>query len=106
MPTWNYVTVHCHGMMQAHHDADWIRQVVGELTDTHEQRIASDWKVSDAPAEFIEGQLKEIVGIEIIIDRIEGKAKLSQNRAAQDVDGVIASAPPALANAVRTAAGR
>ena len=106
VPTWNYKTVHVHGSIHAHQDVSWIREVVEHLTDVHEQRIGSNWKVSDAPAEFIEGQLNAIVGIEILIDRIEGKSKLSQNRASQDVDGVIASAPPALADAVRRAAGR
>ena len=106
VPTWNYITVHVHGTIHAHQESSWIREVVEHLTDVHEQRIGSNWKVSDAPAEFIEGQLKAIVGIEILIDRIEGKSKLSQNRGSQDVDGVIASAPPVLADAVRTATGR
>lgn len=101
VPTWNYLTVHVHGTMQAHHDHAWLRQTVTDLTDVHESRIGSAWKVSDAPPSFIDAQLQAIVGVEISIDRIEGKAKLSQNRSATDAEGVTTFAPPAMGAAIR-----
>jgi transcriptional regulator len=101
VPTWNYITVHVHGTMQAHEDSQWIREVVSDLTDLHEHRIGSGWKLSDAPPDFVESQLRAIVGVEIAIQRIEGKAKLSQNRPPADVEGVIASAPAPMGSAVR-----
>lgn len=101
VPTWNYLTVHVHGTLQAHHDREWLRQLVTDLTDLHESRIGSAWKVGDAPPSFVDTQLQAIVGVEISIERIEGKAKMSQNRATPDVEGVIASAPDPMSAAVR-----
>lgn len=90
VPTWNYVLVAVHGTLRVHDDPEWTRDVVERLTRAHEDGRAEPWAVSDAPAPYIEGQLRAIVGIEIEIDRVEAKWKLSQNRSAADVAGVIA----------------
>lgn len=90
VPTWNYVLVAVHGTLRAHDDADWTRDVVERLTRAHEDGRADPWAVSDAPEPYIAGQLRAIVGIEVEIERIEAKWKLSQNRSAADVAGVIA----------------
>jgi transcriptional regulator len=90
VPTWNYVTAHVHGELIVHDDPGWTESVVRRLTEKHEASSARPWSVDDAPREFIEGQLRAIVGIELLITRIEAKAKLSQNRPAQDVPGIIA----------------
>ena len=90
VPTWNYVAVHAHGTLRTFEDPERLRGVVAALTDVHEAGSAHPWQIGDAPAEFIDAQLKGIIGIEIPIARIEGKLKLSQNRSAQDLDGVIA----------------
>ena len=103
VPTWNYVAVNVHGTLIAHHEEPWKREVVTALTARHETQIGSDWQITDAPAEYIEATLGSIVGIEIVIDRIEGKAKLSQNRSEADVAGVIAANPNPLGDAVRRA---
>ncbi|MCK1787946.1 FMN-binding negative transcriptional regulator, partial [Pseudomonas sp. TNT11] len=58
------------------------------LTDRHEGRRAQPWKVSDAPADYIEGMLKAIVGFALPIERLIGTRKLSQNRSAADIQGV------------------
>jgi transcriptional regulator len=89
VPTWNYVTVHVHGRLVVRDDSAYTRWVVERLTRKHEAGRAEPWAVSDAPEPFVEGQLKAIVGLELQITRVEGKAKLSQNRSAADVDGVI-----------------
>jgi transcriptional regulator len=90
VPTWNYVTAHVYGQLVVHDDVDWLREHVTQLTDRHELPRAEPWQVGDAPATFVEGQLRAIVGLELRISRIEAKAKLSQNRSAADVDGVVA----------------
>jgi transcriptional regulator len=72
-----------------HHELDWLAALVTRLTNTHEARRAEPWSVSDAPADYIEQQLKAIVGMELEIKRLEGKWKMSQNRAPADIDGVI-----------------
>lgn len=96
VPTWNYVTAHVYGRLVAHDDVDWLRTLVTRLTERHEAMVAGDgsgdrpWAVTDAPATFIEGQLRAIVGVELVIDRIEAKSKLSQNRAEADQSGVAA----------------
>jgi transcriptional regulator len=89
VPTWNYTAVHLSGTVRVHEEAEWVRRAVTELTDTHEQGREHPWQVTDAPSAFIDGQLRGIVGLEITVDRVEGKAKLSQNRSEADQAGVI-----------------
>ncbi len=89
VPTWNYSAVHVYGRLSAIDDRDWLRNLVGELTDHHEAPRATPWKVEDAPADYIDVMLRGIVGIEVQIARIEAKAKLSQNRDAADRAGVV-----------------
>jgi transcriptional regulator len=88
VPTWNYVVVHAHGTPRFIDDRDWLRALVVRLTDRHEAARAHPWQVSDAPETFIEKLLEAIVGVEIPIERLEGKWKLSQNRP-QDVPGIV-----------------
>jgi transcriptional regulator len=90
VPTWNYVTAHVYGRLVVHDDPVWTEDLVRRLTTKHEAYRDRPWSVDDAPRAFIEGQLRAIVGIELEITRIEAKAKLSQNRPAADVEGVIA----------------
>jgi transcriptional regulator len=89
VPTWNYVTAHVYGRLVVHDDAAWTEDLVRRLTAKHEAGRAHPWSVDDAPPEFIAGQLRAIVGVELLITRIEAKAKLSQNRPPADVEGVI-----------------
>jgi len=88
VPTWNYVAVHAYGTAEVFTDADRLRTLVSALTDRHEAGRASPWKVADAPADYIDGMLKAIVGFALPIQRLEGKRKLSQNRNAADIAGV------------------
>jgi len=96
VPTWNYVTAHVYGRLVVHDDPGWVEDVVRRLTAKHEAaRLASPgqppaWSVDDPPRSYVEGQLRAIVGLELQITRIEAKAKLSQNRPAADVAGVVA----------------
>jgi transcriptional regulator len=89
VPTWNYVTAHVYGQLVTRDDPDWTEGLVRRLTAKHEAGRAHPWSVDDAPRAFIEGQLRAIVGVELLISRIEAKAKLSQNRPLADVAGVI-----------------
>jgi transcriptional regulator len=89
VPTWNYAVVHAYGPLRPIDDAAWLRDFVTRLTNRHEAGRAMPWKVTDAPADFIERQLSGIVGIEIPVRRLEGKWKVSQNRAAPDRAGVV-----------------
>ncbi|WP_229403390.1 FMN-binding negative transcriptional regulator [Micromonospora okii] len=110
VPTWNYVTAHVYGRLVVHDDADWVADVVRRLTAKHESHRADAWSVDDAPATFITGQLRAVVGVELRITRIEAKAKLSQNKPPADVEGVIAGltarGDTRSADAVRAAANR
>ncbi len=107
VPTWNYVTAHVHGRLVVHDDPAWVEALVRRLTDQHEEHSPRPWSVDDAPATFVAGQLRAIVGVELVISRVEAKAKLSQNRPAADIDGVIdgltARGDHASAQAVRAA---
>ena len=89
VPTWNYITAHVYGTMTVYDDPAWVEGVVRRLSDLHESGRPEPWSVDDAPAKYVSGQLRAIVGVEIAINRIEAKFKLSQNRPAADIDGVI-----------------
>ncbi|MEJ0018553.1 MAG: FMN-binding negative transcriptional regulator [Acetobacteraceae bacterium] len=88
VPTWNYVAIHAYGVPEFFDDAARLREVVTRLTERHETPRAEPWAVTDAPADFIDGMLRGIVGFSIPIARIEGKWKMSQNRPAADRAGV------------------
>lgn len=88
VPTWNYTTVHVHGRLVAHDDPGWVRDVVTLLSDRFEAGFDDPWAVTDAPADWIDTLARGIVGIELVDLRVEGKAKLSQNRPADDVGRV------------------
>lgn len=88
VPTWNYVIVQVRGTPTVIEDPDWLREQVDELTSHHEGDRAEPWSIDDAPADFIAGQMKGIVGLEIPIERIEGKWKVSQNQPASNRIGV------------------
>ena len=90
VPTWNYVAVHAVGTARLFEDSPSLLRHLNELTDSQEARFAEPWSVADAPPEYVEGMTKAIVGVEIAVERFEGKWKVSQNRSAADQEGVIA----------------
>lgn len=103
VPTWNYETVHLTGTITFHQDAEWLRSLVTRLTRLHEGGREHPWAVTDAPPEYIDGQLRAIVGVELTITSIEAKQKLSQNRSELDREGVVAGLreePPVVAAGV------
>jgi transcriptional regulator len=89
VPTWNYAVVHAHGVPRFIDDRAWLRAFVEKLTTRHEAGRREPWKITDAPADYIDTQVGAIVGLEIPITRLIGKWKVSQNRPAQDRDGVV-----------------
>ena len=99
VPTWNYVAVHAYGQVEVFDDTDRLLDIVSRLSDLHEAPRPTPWAVADAPADYIAGMLKGIVGLRLQITRLEGKRKLSQNRNAADragvATGLAASADPA-----------
>lgn len=101
VPTWNYELIHLHGTVEIHDEPEWTGGVVRAMTEHNERRLTaidparSAWSVDDAPPDFIEQQIRAIVGVRLDIERIEAKRKLSQNRAEPDrlgaIDGLAAS---------------
>jgi transcriptional regulator len=88
VPTWNYITVHATGTPRWIEDRDELLGIVTRLTNTHEGERKAPWAVTDAPADYIDGMLKAIVGFALPITRLDGKWKLSQNRNPADIAGV------------------
>jgi transcriptional regulator len=88
VPTWNYVVVHAYGYLKIIEDGDWLMAHLARLTNIHEAASPVPWKIGDAPADYIASLAKGIVGLEITIERLEGKWKVSQNRSEQDRSGV------------------
>lgn len=118
VPTWNYAVVQARGRLRVVDDAAWLRGLVGRLTDHFEAaRVAARptpaaWGIDDAPPDYVEAMLRAIVGIEIDLDALAGKFKLSQNRDEADRDGAIGglrslddAGAQALADAMQRARG-
>ena len=85
VPTWDYVTLHIYGRLIAHDDLAWTTMAVERLMGVHESSVG----LADMPPDYLGGQLRAIVGLQLEVTRIEAKAKLSQNRTPDDVRGVI-----------------
>jgi transcriptional regulator len=107
VPTWNYEVVHVHGRLTVMDEDKFVRRVVGKLTREHEAIEPRPWKMADSPRDYIDGMLRAVVGIQIEIVRLEGKAKLSQNREARDrlnaADTLLARGAEGLGKAMREA---
>jgi transcriptional regulator len=105
VPTWNYEVVHAHGRLAFMDEERFVRGVVARLTRTHEATEPRPWRMGDSAPEYIDGMLKAIVGLEVAITRLEGKAKLSQNRETRDrlgaADALRARGEAGLAAAMR-----
>ena len=91
VPTWNYASVHAYGTPRTIADKDWLNNLLRRLSERHEAREATPWRMQDQPAPFLDGMLGGIVGFEIAVSRLEGKFKLSQNRPAGDRPRIIAA---------------
>lgn len=89
VPTWNYAVVHAQGDIKLIEDAQWLRSHVAQMTNIHEPTYQSNWKLDDAPEDYVQMMLKAIIGIEIEVKSLVGKFKLSQNRPAQDYAAVV-----------------
>jgi transcriptional regulator len=107
VPTWNYEVVHAHGTITVHDDERFVRRIVARLTRRHEAAEPNPWKMGDSEPEFIDGMLRNIVGIEIAVTSLAGKRKLSQNKEARDrlgaADTLAARGIDELAQSMRTA---
>jgi transcriptional regulator len=84
VPTWNYVTVHVWGRARLVNDAHWLMHQLNTLTQAQEQHLPHPWGVADAPADYLSGMLRAIVGVEVSVERLQGKWKVSQNRPVAD----------------------
>jgi len=90
VPTWNYQVAEVHGVAKVMDDPAWIRRQVADLTTSQESGRSEPWTLEDAPAKFIDAQLRAIIGIRIEVTAMAGKFKLSQNRPARDRQSVTA----------------
>ena len=90
VPTWDYMLTHVYGELLIHDDVDWLRRAVSDLTNAFEFGREKPWKLTDAPEDYIAGQLRAIVGVELKVSRLEVSFKMSQNKTKADLDGVIA----------------
>jgi len=96
VPTWNYVTVHVYGRLVVHDDPAWMLAAVQRLSAAH-----GDASVDAMGTEEVARLLRAIVGVELVISRVDGKAKMSQNKTpaavAQVIDGLRGSGGEATA---------
>ncbi|WP_298172678.1 FMN-binding negative transcriptional regulator [Acidithiobacillus sp.] len=90
VPTWNYAVVHAQGPLHVRNDPDWVRNQMVALTAQQENGFTPPWQVDDAPQDFTERLIGQVVGIEIPISRWVGKWKVSQNQPLCNRDSVVA----------------
>jgi len=90
VPTWDYMLAHVYGNLIIHDDVDWLRKAVSDLTDSFEEKRDNPWKLTDAPEDYVAGQLRAIVGVELKVSRLEVSFKMSQNKNKADLDGILA----------------
>ncbi|UYZ82773.1 FMN-binding negative transcriptional regulator [Entomomonas sp. E2T0] len=89
VPTWNYIAVHTYGTIEFIEEPNTLLDIVTKLTNANEKNRQQPWQVKDAPQDYIQTMLKAIIGVKITITKIEGKRKLSQNKTADNQQGVI-----------------
>ncbi|WP_419896041.1 FMN-binding negative transcriptional regulator [Roseomonas sp. USHLN139] len=87
VPTWNYRVVHAHGRAVLRDDERFLRPLLARLTRVHEAPLEKPWKMADAERSYLDARMKDIVGLEIVVTRLEGKSKLSQNKERRDIEG-------------------
>lgn len=89
VPTWNYAVVHAYGALRVIDDAAWLRAHLEALTAQNEAAFSDPWQLSDAPHDFTEKLIGAVVGIEMVISRLSGKWKISQNQPPQNRAGIV-----------------
>ncbi len=80
VPTWNYVAAEVRASVRVHDDPEWLGRQVRLVTEQFEATRTPTWTVDDSPESYVSAQLRAIVGIQLDVIEITGKAKLSQNR--------------------------
>ncbi|MGQ7241946.1 FMN-binding negative transcriptional regulator [Salinicola sp. V024] len=88
VPTWNYQVVHAHCQLRLVDDAEWLKALVTELTTRFERNRETPWAVDDAPADFIDKMCRAILGVELTIERLEGKRKASQHKPLEEREAI------------------
>lgn len=101
VPTWNYAAAQVYGKAKVFFDskaeetASFLTKQIDDLTYHNERAMGytggdqpTAWKVTDAPERYVETLRKNIIGIEITIERLEGKFKMSQEMEKTDREGV------------------
>lgn len=90
VPTWNYVVVQAQGRLSVTRDPDWLSAHLTRLTQGKEAGQAKPWSMDDAPADFIAGLQRGIVGLILHVTRLEGVWKIAQHHPEPNRRGVIA----------------
>lgn len=90
-PTWNYTAVHAYGRPTITTDPEWLRSLLRRVIDTYDTPLGGSWRFDDMPESEIAPRLKAIIGVEIVIERLEGKLKLNQDKSQRDRDGVVSA---------------
>lgn len=92
VPTWNYISVHIYGKPRLVQDAAELHRLMKGLVDRYEGNVEAPnrYTIEGLPANYLENQLRAIVGFEISVDEVQCSFKLSQNRNERDHENVMA----------------
>lgn len=93
VPTWNYVAVHASGPLQHVAEPAEVERLLADLSAVHEAALApkKPWTLGKMAPGLLERMMKGIVAFRLPVDRLEAKAKLSQNKGEADRGGVVAA---------------
>ncbi|HET9028753.1 MAG TPA: FMN-binding negative transcriptional regulator [Candidatus Aquilonibacter sp.] len=89
VPTWDYVAVHARGSVRFIHDRVWLRDLVARSSEIQERSVGGSWSIDDAPPDYLESQLRGIVGVELDVEDLSGIFKLNQNHPPENVACVV-----------------
>ena len=87
VPTWDYLAVEARGRLVTFDGEARLHALLVKLTERNEAGREHRWHVSDAPDAYVRAEMRHIVGIELRIESLVGRYKLSQNRNAADQEG-------------------
>ncbi|OXL21536.1 hypothetical protein CAN34_09560 [Psychrobacter sp. DAB_AL32B] len=89
MPTWNYQSIHIQSKIELIEDTDKLKWILETMTAQQEVVSDNPWSLEDAPAAYIDAMCRGIIGFKLPIDSIQAQFKLSQNKTAENIAGVI-----------------
>ena len=89
VPTWNYQSVHIQSKIELIEDTAKLKWILATMTAQQETVLDNPWSLEDAPIAYIDAMCRGIIGFRFAINSVQAQFKLSQNKTADNIAGVI-----------------